>query len=238
MPATRLWDLPVRLAHWSYVVLIGALWWSAENGKIDLHVTLGLIMLGIVVFRLLWGLVGSSTARFSSFVKGPRAVIAYVKGLRGDHSATPVVGHNALGGWSVLALLGLLALQVGLGLFAQDTDGQYSGPLNHLVSYNTGETIGHLHGFVFNVILGVAGIHIAAIAFYLFVKKDNLVRPMVTGSRTFAVAVDQPAVAPLWRALVCAVLAALLAVWLGYGAPTSLAQLKAQQDAPKTEDYM
>jgi len=213
----RLWDLPVRLVHWSFAVLVAGLWWTAENRDMDLHFTLGLIMLALVVFRLLWGLVGSSTARFGSFVKGPGAIRAYLAGQkRGD---AHVVGHNPLGALSVIALLGLLALQVGLGLFAQDHDAVNSGPLNFLVSYDTALAISEIHEVVFNVILGFVGLHVAAILYYRFIKLDNLVSPMITGRRVFAEAVATPRIAPLWRALVCALVAAALAVWVKWGLP-------------------
>ena len=218
LPATRLWDLPVRLVHWSFVVLLGALWISAENGAIGLHKTLGLIVLALLVFRLLWGLVGSSTARFAAFLRGPAGVRAYLRGLNDPHHP-PVVGHNPLGGWSVVALLGLLLVQVGLGLVTQDTDGVQSGPLNHLVSYDTAELARELHELVFNVILAFVALHVAAILYYRVAKRDNLITPMITGSRRYAVAVAAPRMAPWWRAVLCAALAAALAWWISLGAP-------------------
>jgi len=214
----RLWDLPVRLVHWSFAALIPALWWSAENGKLDLHETLGLVMLALVVFRLLWGLFGSSTARFSGFVRGPSAIRGYLGKARSGLAA-PVVGHNPLGALSVLALLGLLALQVSLGLFAQDTDAVESGPLNHLVGYDLASTLSEAHEFVFNLILAMVALHLAAILYYRLVKKDDLVRPMITGRRAFPTAVEAPRIAPLWRAALLAVLSGLFALWLSWGAP-------------------
>ncbi|MBC2669350.1 cytochrome b/b6 domain-containing protein [Novosphingobium piscinae] len=226
--ATRLWDLPVRLVHWSFVVLLVALWLSAENGAIGLHKTLGLIMLGLVVFRLLWGFVGSSTARFAGFVRGPGRVLAYLRGLR-DPGQAPVVGHNPLGGWSVLGLLGVLAVQVALGLVSQDTDGIESGPLNHLVSYDTAELARELHELLFNGLLLLVAIHLAAIVFYRVVKRDNLITPMITGRRQFAVPIEAPQIAPWWRAVLCAALAAALAWWVSLGAPKPGQKPPAQQ---------
>ncbi|MEP7222866.1 MAG: cytochrome b/b6 domain-containing protein [Novosphingobium sp.] len=213
-----LWDLPVRLVHWAFVGLMPALWWTARNGKLDLHEKIGMTMLGLVVFRLLWGVVGSSTARFASFVRGPAAVMAYLRGMRSSDSV-PIVGHNPLGGLSVIALLGLLGAQVTLGLFAQDTDGIFSGPLNHLVSWDTASTMSAAHGLVFNLILLFVVVHIAAIAFYRIAKRDNLVGPMVSGRKRFAESIVAPRIAPLWRALVIAAIASTIAVWLAWGAP-------------------
>ena len=214
----RLWDLPVRLFHWSLAVLIALLWWSHENHDMDLHITLGLITLGLVVFRLLWGLVGSSTARFAGFIKGPGAIRRYLAGLKsgtGEH----VIGHNPLGALSVIALLGAVAVQVGLGLFAQDHDALNSGPLNFFVSYDTAKEASELHEAMFNVILGLVVLHLAAILYYRFIKRDNLVGPMLTGRRVFDRAVPTPRIAPLWLALVCAAVAAALAVWVNWGLP-------------------
>jgi len=213
-----LWDWPVRLVHWSFAIGIGLLWWSAENHRMDLHITVGLIMLGLLVFRVLWGLVGSSTARFAQFVKGPAAVRAYVAGLRGGQPG-PFVGHNPLGALSVIALLGVLVLQVGLGVFAQDHDAINSGPLNFLVSYDLAKQISEIHEALFNVILALTALHIAAILYYRIVKRDGLIGPMVSGRRTFTDAVPAPRIAPLWLALVCAAIAAVLALWVSWGLP-------------------
>lgn len=214
----RIWDLPVRLVHWSFAVGIVVLWLSAENHKMELHFTTGLIMLGLVVFRLLWGIVGSSTARFSSFIKGPAAIRRHLAGGTNGGSA-PVVGHNPLGALSVVALIGLLVLQIVLGLFAQDHDALNSGPLNFLVSYDAAVRISELHETVFNVILAFVALHIAAILYYRFIKRDNLVGPMITGKRVFEAAVATPRIAPLWKALVCALIAAAVAVWVNWGLP-------------------
>lgn len=214
----RLWDLPVRLVHWSFVVGIGLLWWSAENHKMDLHFKVGLVMLALVLFRLLWGLVGSSTARFASFVKGPAAIRAYLAGQKRGTTAH-VVGHNPLGALSVIALIGALAIQIGLGLFAQDHDAINSGPLNFLVSYDTAKAISEIHEAAFNVILALVVLHVAAILYYRFIRHDNLVSPMITGRRTFAAPVATPRMAPLWLALICAALAVAATVWINWGFP-------------------
>ncbi len=212
----RLWDLPVRLVHWAFVLLLPALWLSAENGRLDIHMILGLVMLGLVAFRLLWGFAGSSTARFASFLRGPRAIRTY---LASHGTGTPVVGHNPLGGWSVMALLGLLALQVSLGLFAQDTDGVASGPLNHLVSWDVAETLTEAHELGFNLLLALIAVHLAAIVYYRLFRQDDLIRPMLSGRRSYAGPVAAPRIVSGWRAAACALVAAALALWLAYGLP-------------------
>lgn len=214
-PGMKIWDAPLRLVHWSFVLLLPALWASAEWGRIDWHRRLGILMLGLVVFRLLWGFMGSDTARFSRFVKGPAAVRDYLRQLRSGERVT-VIGHNPLGALSVLALLGLLGAQVTIGLFTQDVDGLESGPLAYLVSYETADALREWHEAVFNLIVAMVAIHLAAIAYYRFAKDENLVRPMLTGWRDDAPATAMaPAMAPWWRLVLSGVAAAALALWIG-----------------------
>ena len=209
-----LWDLPTRIVHWSLVVLIPFSWWSAENHDLERHRWSGYAILGLLVFRLIWGVVGSSTSRFANFLRGPRAVIAYARG-RGE----TVPGHNPMGGWSVMAMLALLAAQVGLGLFASDDDGLETGPLNYLVSYTAAETITELHELLFNVLATVIAVHIATILFYLFVRRDNLIAPMLSGTRQLdAEPAARPTMARPLVAVAVAIIAAAAMVWISKGA--------------------
>ena len=212
----RLWDLPIRLIHWSFVLLLIGLWWSAEQAKdIDLHKKFGYALLGLLVFRLLWGFVGSSTARFSQFVRGPGGVFSYLR----SRGAEPVVGHNPLGGWSVIALLLLLSMQLLIGLFAQDVDGIESGPLSYLVDYETADWARELHHLLFNGVLALVVLHVGAVLFYRLVHRNDLIRPMITGRKSFATAVAPPTIAPWWRALVCLAIASAVAIWVSAGCP-------------------
>lgn len=208
----KLWDLPLRLFHWSLVVLLAALWWTAENDRTELHEKLGYVTFGLLVFRLYWGLFGSATARFSQFVKGPRAIAAY---LRGQSPAS--VGHNPLGALSVLLLLGLMIVEVGLGLFTQDVDGIEAGSLAQYISYETADLAREWHEFLFNVILGVVALHLLAILFYLVVKRDNLVGPMITGRKNFDDAVESPRMASLANLFVGILLSAAIAWFVAKG---------------------
>jgi len=203
----RIWDLPTRLFHWAIVLLIPALWWTHEIDRLDLHLILGEIMLGLILFRIFWGLIGSSTARFLSFVKGPAGIYRY---LKGEGAAAP--GHNPLGGWSVMVMLILIATDVGLGLFVSDEDGLNEGPLAHLISYDSARILADRHETIFYILLGFIALHIGAILFYLLVKRDNLVAPMVSGSRPGDGAGMRPA--PLWRFLAAAGLAIVLTLWI------------------------
>jgi cytochrome b len=199
------WDLPTRAFHWLIVILIPALWWTAENHQLDLHLLLGEIAFGLLLFRIIWGLIGSSTARFSGFVRGPRAILAYLRGQR-----HPGVGHNPLGALSVLLMLFLITNVVGLGLFASDEDGLAPGPLAHLISYDSARILAERHEQVFWIMVAFIAVHVGAILFYLVVKRDNLVGPMVTGGRQGTEAEPAMVAAPAWRFVAAAALATIL----------------------------
>ena len=205
----RVWDLPVRLFHWMLVLLVAALWGTHELHMMDVHVLLGQAMLGLILFRLIWGLIGSSTARFSSFLRGPSAVLAYLRAPAGGF------GHNPLGGWSVVAMLAVLGVQVGLGLFASDEDGEHYGPLSHLVSYDSARTLAERHETFFNILLVLIGVHLGAILYYRFVKREDLVTPMVTGRREPIVSGETLAAAPAWRFWLAAALAIGITLAIG-----------------------
>lgn len=214
--AVRLWDWPVRLTHWGFALLLPALWWTAEEGDIETHRKLGIALLFLVLLRLIWGLVGSDPARFARFVKGPGAVLAY---LRGEQAAP--LGHNPLGGWSVAALLAVLSVQLGLGIFAQDEYGLVAGPLNHLVSYETAEMVTEWHETFFNVILAFVALHLMAVTFYTVVRQSDLIGPMLTGQKEVDGDTQQPRMAARRTALLALISAAALTAWIAAGAPPS-----------------
>ena len=177
-PPTRrlVWDLPLRLFHWSLVAAFIAAFATGKLGGnlIDWHGRIGLAVVGLIVFRIVWGFVGSPTARFANFVTGPAGIRDYLQGRWQG------IGHNPLGALAVLGLLGLAALQAVSGLFSND-DIAFAGPLAVLVSPELSARITHLHGWIFNGLLGLVVLHVSAIAFYVRVKKKNLVLPMLTG---------------------------------------------------------
>lgn len=203
----RVWDWPVRLTHWAFVACLAVSWWSAEQRAMDWHRYSGYALLGLLVFRIYWGLFGSSSARFASFVHGPGNVVSYIRGAREHRDA----GHNPLGGWSVAAMLTLLLAQVLIGLFVSDVDGLESGPLSHLVSFGTSRTLAEIHETVFNVVLGLVVLHVAAILFYLLAKRDNLIVAMLTGRRR-AKGMISMVPAPAWR-IVPGIAVAVGVVW-------------------------
>lgn len=213
-PAVRVavWDLPIRVFHWLIVLLLPLLWWTAEEGLIGWHRRAGYAMLGLILFRIFWGAIGGSTARFAQFVRGPAAMAQYLRGRSPRR-----VGHSPVGALSVLAMLGVLALQIGLGLFAADEDGLEAGPLAHHVSFDTAERIAELHEALFNVILAMAALHIIAILYYLVVRRDNLVKPMVVGTRSMPAGTRPMVAAPAWRFVLAAALSLGLTLWIANG---------------------
>jgi cytochrome b len=204
----RVWDLPTRLVHWLLVAGVALSWWTGETGRLEWHRWIGYMLTGLVTFRLYWGFFGGSTARFVRFVHGPRTVLAY---LRGTWQAVP--GHNPLGAWSVVALLALLTTQIVLGLFAVDVDGIESGPLSLYVSFDGGRSAAHWHELLFNLLLGLIALHIAAILYYGFVKKQNLAAAMLHGERESSSAYPAVQHASALRLVVGIAFAALL-TWL------------------------
>lgn len=201
----RVWDLPTRLWHWSLVALLPFSWWTAETGRLEWHRWSGYTLLGLVLFRIYWGFAGGSTARFGQFLRGPRAIRDYLGG-RG----TPVAGHNPLGALSVVALAGLVLLQIVLGLFAVDVDGLESGPLSLYVSFDTGRAMAEAHEVVFNVLMALVAVHVLAILYYLVVRRQNLARAMVTGRRVFDAPVEPLRPASLLRLVIGIVLSVAL----------------------------
>jgi cytochrome b len=209
----RVWDGPTRIAHWSMALLFGLSWWTGKTGRLEWHRWSGYLVLGVLVFRICWGLFGSSTARFAQFLRGPRAILDY---LRGRWALAP--GHNPLGALSVLTLLVLLLAQVVLGLFAVDVDGIESGPLSAHVSFETGRVCAKWHHTVFTALQVFVAVHVAAVAWYVFVKKENLVGAMFSGRRGYE---SQPAddvrFASWPRFVAAAIIAAAIAWFVARG---------------------
>ncbi|HWA59739.1 MAG TPA: cytochrome b/b6 domain-containing protein [Caulobacteraceae bacterium] len=201
------WDAPTRLVHWGIALLIPFSWWSAENDHLPWHRLSGYAILGLVLFRLAWGVVGAQTARFSDFVRGPGGVLAYLQGR-----SAPRAGHNPLGALSVVALLAAVAVQVGLGLFSVDEDYLEPGPLARFVSDDTGRAIAKVHHLGFNVILALVALHLAAIVIYA-VRGKRLVPAMISGRADLPPGVPAPRLAPVWLFAVVAALA-FAAAWI------------------------
>jgi len=208
----QVWDLPVRLVHWLLAALIAFSWWSVHNHHTDWHIWSGCAILTLLIFRLLWGFLGSSTARFATFVRGPKQVLGY---LRGQWNG---IGHTPLGALSVLALFAVVAVQVGLGLVAQDEDGIYAGPLSRLVSSDTSDAARDIHELWFNVVLALIVMHVAAILFYRL-KGKRLTRPMITGRAAIAPGAQPMRPGKWWVAAICLAVSIGIVRWVIAGAP-------------------
>lgn len=213
----KVWDLPTRLFHWVLVALMVALFVTGQFGKLDIHMVLGPAVLALVLFRILWGFIGSPTSRFSHFVRGPAAVREYILAARRGHVRS--VGHNPLGAYSVLALLAVLLVQTTSGLFASD-DIVTDGPLTHLVSSKTVALLSTIHRLSFKLMLALLALHLGAVAYYKLVKQDDLVRAMVTGNKQVPQGIEGTRfVNPLLALAALAVAAAV--VWGGLAVLTT-----------------
>jgi cytochrome b len=205
------WDVPTRLTHWLFGACVVVSWWTAEQRFMDWHRYSGYTMLGLLVFRIYWGIAGSSTARFARFLSGPRAILDYFRLTRERRAR--VVGHSPLGSWSVVALLLALIVQVTLGLFATDIDGIESGPLSHLVSFDGGRACAEAHDLSFDVLTVLIALHVVAILFYLFYDRNDLTSPMLSGRKHVEAESTGMQRAPAWR-LWTGVALATLVVWM------------------------
>lgn len=179
----RVWDIPVRLFHWSLVALVAVCIYTGNTGgfkEMDYHMLSGYIILALILFRIAWGFAGTRYAKFSAFIK-PRLIAGYAKGLFNKTSGT-TVGHNPLGALSVLALLLVLGTQVSTGLFAND-DIFIEGPLAHLVDDETSDELTSIHHLNVKVLYGLLGLHVLAILFYELFKRERLLLAMISGHK-------------------------------------------------------
>jgi cytochrome b len=184
----RIWDLPTRFFHWSLASCFIALIFSAQLGFMDWHFRFGYVMMSLLLFRLIWGFVGGHWSRFSNFIFSPRTLLRY---LRGHDAPQLSTGHTPLGAVSVFALLLFLLVQVGTGLISDDEIAS-SGPLSHLVGgdlVSLATTYHHKVGKL--LLLGLVAVHVFAILFYLWRKRQNLILPMLIGDKHL----DQPVTA-------------------------------------------
>jgi cytochrome b len=217
MKKIRVWDLPVRLFHWTLAVLVVASLVTQKIGgnAMQWHFLSGYAILALLLFRIVWGLVGSRYARFADFLHGPGVVMSYLRNAK-NGIEEKYQGHNPLGSLSVFALLGVLLAQVGTGLFSND-DIANDGPLVRFTSKELSDRITWLHKDVTgNLIYALVALHVAAILYYYFRKRQNLVKPMITGDKE--IDVDAPSANDGWgmRLFAAVVLSACAAAvyWL------------------------
>ncbi len=216
----RVWDLPTRLFHWLLALAVAGAYITGElRGDLFVwHGRIGIAIFGLLVFRLVWGLLGSTYARFAQFAPSSLTIKNYLDGVwRG-------AGHNPLGALSVFGMLGVLLLQASTGLFASAPRDHFHGPLYDLVGKVLSHTISNAHEFIFNFVMALVILHVAAIAWYVRIKKKNLVPAMLTGNAEVDDDQAQPAQGGGPLALGVALAVAVGTVWL-IGSGTLLALL-------------
>lgn len=209
---TRIWDLPTRLFHWALVLCVAGSFISVKLGGLwmDWHVRLGLAVVGLIVFRVVWGLIGPRYARFTQFVRSPLAVVRYLRG-----QMTHIAGHNPLGAYSVLALILSIGFQAFSGLFAND-DVMTTGPLASLDETWSGTLTG-LHKLNESIMLALIVLHIAAIFWYRIKGRKDLLGPMLHGDAKLATGQAAPSAKDTWSVRLGALLLALVisaGLWL------------------------
>jgi cytochrome b len=209
------WDASVRLYHWAIVVLVLFSWGSAEWGYMDWHKLSGYAILTLVLFRIIWGFVGSDTALFVRFLKSPVAALSHLAHIA-KREPDREVGHNAAGGWMVLVLLGLLLVQAATGLASND-DIDTEGPYSRWVGKEWSDWASHIHSLTFTLIEIAVALHVLAVLAYLVLKGQNLVRPMITGKKRLPGNLRAPR-------MISPVLAAVVLV-VAAGAVTALVRL-------------
>ena len=207
------WDIPVRLFHWLLVICLFAQWLTAEilEDATDIHFYLGYFTLGLVIFRLIWGFVGTKYAKFSSFIAGPKAMFTYLSLIRAKQH-TPTIGHNPVGGLMLPAVLIIVGLQAISGLFITD-DIISSGPYYDSASKDVQDCMQWLHHNLFNVLLGLIVAHLFAIAGYRFGLKHDLIRPMFSGKKAVDVK-DSISHSHILKAILVICLVAVFVYWL------------------------
>jgi len=217
-----MWDLPVRLFHWSFVAAFAVCWISGQTDDLDLHYDSGMVLVGLVVFRILWGLVGSPTARFAHFLRWPTVAIDYLRAAFAHLRPSYSFGHNAAGGLMVAVLILLVGLQTVSGMASTD-DVLFDGPFYGRFPDWLSRPLEKYHELLANILLVLALLHILVIALYRLVKRENLVRAMVFGRarlpRSVARSAEQDGStkgAPVWRALICVVIAAAVPLTIHY----------------------
>ena len=203
------WDLPTRLAKWTLAALVGLAFASKYYGDVGLvwHMWNGLAILTVLVFRLLWGIVGGSTARFADFLRGPGAAVAYLRGLVTGRKL-PYLGHNPLGGWMTIALLAVVSAQAVAGLFTSD-DIMVDGPMVFAASSEAVSLGSMLHQRLYPILLALIALHVVANTAYSLFGGDNLIGAIITGRKPARAYVDRATARPgsVIAALACLVAA-------------------------------
>lgn len=176
-----IWDILVRIIHLSFLILIPTLYWSADSGNMTVHQYCGITLIVLVIVRIFWGFFGTKPSRFSSFIKSPATIFNYSKSFF-KRSSKVYDTHNPMGGYMVVAMFGILLTQATLGLFSTD-DIFFDGPLVDLINYDLSVELTKLHRLLFDYVLAFIAIHIAAVFWYQFYKRQPLIQAMIHGKK-------------------------------------------------------
>lgn len=177
----KVWDVYIRIFHWLLLICILVSFISFRLDEMDIHFISGHCVLALIIFRVIWGVVGSRTALFQSFIKGPGTILNYLQNPSSE-KFKGIIGHSPIAALSVIAMLVVISVQVGTGLISDD-EILLQGPLAQFVSGEMSYQATTYHGINAKLIIGLIVLHLAAIAFYRFIKKDDIVKPMVTGQK-------------------------------------------------------
>ncbi|MCP1575971.1 cytochrome b [Herbaspirillum rubrisubalbicans] len=200
----RVWDLPTRLSHWTLLFLLIFLFITAFTGRMKAHAVMGQAVLILVVFRFVWGFIGSQSARFADFVKGPSSILHYI-----STGKCRTLGHNPLGALMVLALLTTMLVQSLSGLFSNDGIG-FNGPFSHLISGVASDSVTRLHVTLAYVIAVLVVVHILAVVIHWMLRGEDLILPMFSGNKKVQTEIPELRFAHTARALAIVVAIAFL----------------------------
>jgi len=210
------WDFPVRLFHWCLVISLLAAWYTSDGERdlIDYHLQVGYFILGLIIFRVIWGLLGTNYAKFSQFIPSKAALLQCLKEFK-QEKGYKTVGHNPLGALMVVLMLTLVLLQAISGLFMND-DVFTTGPYYESVSSTVQSLMSSIHHYAFDMILVASSLHIGAVFYYLLVKKANLILPMITGYKKVEAEQNNLGIksSKLLLALVIAIVVVIFLYWL------------------------
>ncbi len=216
----KIWDLPVRVFHWALAIMTLMMFGSAKTENFDIHILIGQCLVGLIIARICWGFIGSSNTRFSSFVFKPKEYLSYIRKLK-QKKPSYQTGHSPIGSLAVILILVALVTQATTGLIASDVDGLYEGPFAYYVTYELSRWASEFHVDHERWLLVLIIAHLLANAFYYFYKKDNLVRPMLSGSKQMPQSLEfiSPQLASTRRGIVVALIVAvaLVGIYSLYG---------------------
>jgi cytochrome b len=210
------WDLPLRIFHWLFACTVLASWYTSDQDHdlIEVHIQLGYFALGLLIFRIIWGVVGTKHARFISFIPKPKQLLEYIKSLKQSRAPTSI-GHNPLGSLMVILMIILISLQAISGLFIND-DVYSAGPYNAIVSKDVERVMAFLHHHVFDYMIAAIALHLLAIFYYVRIKKESLIVPMITGKKLSKHMNDSDVIkhSRLWLATFIIIMVTAFVYWL------------------------